>query len=205
MGDTITESYGRCLASVCDGNIEPLKSIFEDTRASYWARHAALEAWMVRVLEGDNSREELAQYLKSRGNFEATRLRQVDAVLEELEVLDCIVSVASDIGAADMLESIDDWFSDNLLDTSIADKKWVHEHIQEPFDVSRERELDYGKGYVRNVEREIGWWSGFSAPPSGNIPKTQQILPIHKVLKIGRNEPCPCGSGKKYKKCHGAH
>lgn len=21
--------------------------------------------------------------------------------------------------------------------------------------------------------------------------------------KIGRNEPCPCGSGKKYKKCHG--
>jgi uncharacterized protein YecA (UPF0149 family) len=23
-------------------------------------------------------------------------------------------------------------------------------------------------------------------------------------LKIGRNEKCPCGSGKKYKKCHGA-
>ncbi|MEG0678812.1 MAG: SEC-C metal-binding domain-containing protein [Carnobacterium sp.] len=24
-----------------------------------------------------------------------------------------------------------------------------------------------------------------------------------KVNKVGRNEPCPCGSGKKYKKCHG--
>ncbi|WP_114392396.1 YchJ family protein [Oleisolibacter albus] len=24
------------------------------------------------------------------------------------------------------------------------------------------------------------------------------------VQKIGRNDPCPCGSGKKYKKCHGA-
>ena len=23
------------------------------------------------------------------------------------------------------------------------------------------------------------------------------------VPKVGRNEPCPCGSGKKYKKCHG--
>jgi uncharacterized protein YecA (UPF0149 family) len=22
--------------------------------------------------------------------------------------------------------------------------------------------------------------------------------------KLGRNDPCPCGSGKKYKKCHGA-
>ncbi|MFL5812284.1 MAG: SEC-C metal-binding domain-containing protein [Bdellovibrionia bacterium] len=24
------------------------------------------------------------------------------------------------------------------------------------------------------------------------------------VDKAGRNDPCPCGSGKKYKKCHGA-
>ena len=24
------------------------------------------------------------------------------------------------------------------------------------------------------------------------------------VPKVGRNDPCPCGSGKKYKKCHGA-
>ena len=24
-----------------------------------------------------------------------------------------------------------------------------------------------------------------------------------KVVKIGRNDPCPCGSGKKYKNCHG--
>jgi preprotein translocase subunit SecA len=24
------------------------------------------------------------------------------------------------------------------------------------------------------------------------------------AAKVGRNDPCPCGSGKKYKKCHGA-
>ena len=28
--------------------------------------------------------------------------------------------------------------------------------------------------------------------------------PIHVDKKIGRNDPCPCGSGKKYKNCHGA-
>lgn len=28
--------------------------------------------------------------------------------------------------------------------------------------------------------------------------------PPREVVKIGRNEPCPCGSGKKYKKCCGA-
>ena len=26
-----------------------------------------------------------------------------------------------------------------------------------------------------------------------------------RVQKVGRNDPCPCGSGKKYKKCCGAH
>jgi hypothetical protein len=201
LGDTITESYGRCLASVCDGNIEPLKSIFEDAHASHWARNAALDAWMVRVLEGDASREELVEYLKSRGNYESTRLQQADAVPEEFEVLDCIVSVATDIGAVDMLESIDNWFLNNLLDTSIADKKWVHERIREPFDVSRKRELGYDKGYIRDIEREMGWWSGFTDAPSA--PQTRQTLPIRKGPKIGRNEPCPCGSGKKYKKCHG--
>jgi uncharacterized protein YecA (UPF0149 family) len=28
-------------------------------------------------------------------------------------------------------------------------------------------------------------------------------LPVTKVKKVGRNDPCPCGSGKKYKKCCG--
>jgi preprotein translocase subunit SecA len=32
------------------------------------------------------------------------------------------------------------------------------------------------------------------------IPKVQQVK---GVVKIGRNDPCPCGSGKKYKSCHG--
>jgi uncharacterized protein YecA (UPF0149 family) len=27
--------------------------------------------------------------------------------------------------------------------------------------------------------------------------------PATKGAKVGRNDPCPCGSGKKYKKCHG--
>ena len=28
--------------------------------------------------------------------------------------------------------------------------------------------------------------------------------PVRADAKVGRNEPCPCGSGRKYKKCHGA-
>jgi uncharacterized protein len=28
---------------------------------------------------------------------------------------------------------------------------------------------------------------------------------VHATSKVGRNQPCPCGSGKKYKKCCGLH
>ena len=35
--------------------------------------------------------------------------------------------------------------------------------------------------------------------PAGSIPKR-----MSGKIKIGRNDPCPCGSGKKYKKCCGA-
>ncbi|MDA0713623.1 MAG: preprotein translocase subunit SecA [Bacteroidetes bacterium] len=35
-------------------------------------------------------------------------------------------------------------------------------------------------------------------------PKPKVTQPIRVEKKIGRNDPCPCGSGKKYKQCHGA-
>jgi len=35
-------------------------------------------------------------------------------------------------------------------------------------------------------------------------PKPKVTQPIRTEKKIGRNDPCPCGSGKKYKQCHGA-
>ncbi len=31
----------------------------------------------------------------------------------------------------------------------------------------------------------------------------RRVEPVHVAPKVGRNEPCPCGSGKKYKNCHG--
>jgi preprotein translocase subunit SecA len=34
-------------------------------------------------------------------------------------------------------------------------------------------------------------------------PRTLQAPQVRGERKIGRNEPCPCGSGRKYKHCHG--
>ena len=38
---------------------------------------------------------------------------------------------------------------------------------------------------------------------AGSDKKKQKLEPVRVEKKVGRNEPCPCGSGKKYKHCHG--
>jgi hypothetical protein len=43
----------------------------------------------------------------------------------------------------------------------------------------------------------------FDAAMAGRRPGEKQGTVV-AAEKVGRNEPCPCGSGKKYKKCHGA-
>jgi preprotein translocase subunit SecA len=50
---------------------------------------------------------------------------------------------------------------------------------------------------------------GFDNAEESDIQKasherSQKMQPVKVGQKVGRNDPCPCGSGKKYKKCHGA-
>ena len=41
-----------------------------------------------------------------------------------------------------------------------------------------------------------------AAAQAGQAEKSKP-MPVHVEKKVGRNDPCPCGSGKKYKQCHG--
>lgn len=43
----------------------------------------------------------------------------------------------------------------------------------------------------------------FDATVEGRRPGLRTGPIVRETPKVGRNEPCPCGSGKKYKKCHG--
>jgi preprotein translocase subunit SecA len=40
-------------------------------------------------------------------------------------------------------------------------------------------------------------------PVTNNTAEREKSQPVRVEKKVGRNEPCPCGSGKKYKNCHG--
>jgi preprotein translocase subunit SecA len=57
--------------------------------------------------------------------------------------------------------------------------------LEREFQQKKKRELEQARS------------AGSSASTNGNAPRVTGE-------KVGRNDPCPCGSGKKYKKCHGA-
>jgi preprotein translocase subunit SecA len=61
-----------------------------------------------------------------------------------------------------------------------------------------ERRQDFSKYRTEKDGSETG---GQSATPNGPVQRNHE--PIRAEQKVGRNDPCPCGSGKKFKQCHG--
>jgi hypothetical protein len=70
--------------------------------------------------------------------------------------------------------------------------------------------LPYSPHYLRK-SRALSQTGGQSAQEASSIPASEhEAVPAETlkvsgstIPKVGRNDPCPCGSGKKYKKCHG--
>ena len=58
---------------------------------------------------------------------------------------------------------------------------------------------DFTRNIQRKKEKELEQLQFVGGDGSANGAK--QVV---RGDKVGRNDPCPCGSGKKYKKCHGA-
>ena len=62
---------------------------------------------------------------------------------------------------------------------------------------ARERELDARDQRLRAREAHLASWQTRIQERLASVASSRTIA------KMGRNEPCPCGSGVKYKRCHG--
>lgn len=83
----------------------------------------------------------------------------------------------------------------DMIDFNIQDRALV---VLEMFDVhltSEKQFTKYMELYMKYHNASRSWLN------RGHTPK--ELSPQRKHIKVGRNEPCPCGSGKKYKKCCG--
>ncbi|HUV00599.1 MAG TPA: preprotein translocase subunit SecA [Bacteroidales bacterium] len=77
-----------------------------------------------------------------------------------------------------------------------------HIPTQDPDQVreaQRRRQVDMSKYRTSKSD-----FSQYSSTGGGSPEKNQKAEPVRVDKKVGRNDPCPCGSGKKYKQCHGS-
>ncbi len=109
----------------------------------------------------------------------------------DLDVATCFVANIMDVGTAEDLPAIREAYAQGRIDEELLPLEEVEAHFNSshpdlPFLFSKPEVADK---QVSDQEEE------------SEEPKSQ---PFVAEVKAGRNDPCPCGSGKKYKKCCGA-
>jgi hypothetical protein len=194
------------LATVCGGDLEPIKQLILNREADEFCRGVAIEALAILVAWNERSQEEVADcfgWLAREGlERESSHVWiSLAAACADIEA----TSVFDDLRRAEEQGLIDPGFIGNELQETEAEPRGQHiasfrERV-EPFD---------------DVAKETRWWGCFSesrknlmqpaSPLMDDSGSDDYVAPTPYIAppKIGRNEPCPCGSGKKYKKCCGA-
>lgn len=214
IGDVTTDGLESILASVAHGDTDPIKAIIEDESINEYVRSAALRSLVVSCVEGEMARDELVGYFLSL--FRGRLKREHDFVWSAL------VSCCCRIHPLETYEEIIRAFDEGLVETFFVNLRNVECALK---DQTTEGAMDDLKRderfrFVTDTVASLEWWACFR--PSKEARREMSKKAIRKAIraggavnpntpenrktlgKIGRNAPCPCGSGKKYKKCCGA-
>lgn len=200
LGDFLFEGLPRCLAACSGGDATALREVLKDTNADDYARTAAWSAMLCLVAWGDLPVEAAIEDLQARlrdPDEEAGFLLGTLAMsVAKLPVNDFCLALARKIiseGRAD-----EDAFSLEELD---AERKLFKPESW------REELLELQDGPIEDAAAEIEPWFSEDGDDDeydddGNWIPSEPVEQL-KSDKVGRNDPCPCGSGKKHKKCCG--
>lgn len=211
LDDVVVEDLCRILASVACGDDSLIKSLIENENVYEYVRDAALRALVIQVASGEKPREEVVSYFRELFNGAIAR--------NHSQVWNCLVSCSSVLYPEELYQDIAKCYEDDLVDSFFISMNNVNRALALGKDLALEK-LKNDRFYtmVTDTVQDMSWWACFQPekeyrPPSKSIkkrlskllraasfPALQKIKPA-AGRKIGRNEPCHCGSGKKYKKC----
>jgi hypothetical protein len=205
-GDFITEDLGQILASVCGGELAGIQSLIENEGTDEWVRGAALSSLVTLVAAGQKSRDEIVSYFA--GLFRGKLVRRWS------HVWDTLVSYSSGLYPEELLDDIKHAYEEGLVDPGFIGFDDVKRDLAMGKDRILARLADNPhRRLVEDTVAEMEWWACFRedrAPSRADDGLDSKLIraassQIRRATpKTGRNEPCPCGSGKKYKKCCGA-
>jgi hypothetical protein len=196
VGDVITEDLPRMLASVCGDDIDPIKALAENEKVDEFVRSAALRSLLVLVAQGIRSREEILVYFQSLFRGKLTR--------SDNYIWSSLVVESTDLYPDLVYEDIKQAFEDDLIDLMVIDLKWVDEAMAKGKEAVIEAlKADPRQDFIKDTIAEMQWWDAFQTAKPIKQLKRDNGQVVREGRKVGRNDPCPCGSGLKYKRCCG--
>ena len=208
QGDDITTTLKPILISIYDGDLDTLKGVIEAAEADEFVRAGALEVLAYLTATGRIPREETEAYLLQL--YDTLQPQQESFVwsgwvlaiaLLGLEALSDVVRQAFGRGLIDPMAMDYDDFRRDLART-LADPErmagFQHDMIGPLEDAIGELSSWYA--FSDAAEQGEEWWA--TSPEDAGLPFADTPQPFVDPFKgTGRNDPCPCGSGKKFKKC----
>ena len=190
-GDLLPQTGSRILASVCTGgaDIAAIQALVENPDADEHCRVQALESLAVLVAWGELPRETVIAYLRELITEKLGR--------EPHHIWDGVAWTTADLGAAELVPLLRQPYDDGWIDSFAIGWDELEDRTQPG---GRPLIEDFQRSHppITDVARETSWWSLYSRSAPEAPPK-----PAVAEQKPGRNDQCPCGSGKKYKKCCG--
>ena len=183
-GDVVTEDLGQILASVSCGDISLITKLVENKNANEYVRDAALKALLTLVVCGEQPRDEIMVYYKSL--FQGKLERKAS------HVWDGLIFCSSRLYPEEVMEDIKKAYDEDLVNPSFISQNSVERTLSYEKEEILDGLLKSRYELVGDAIRKMGRWACFQK----NVPA------VNKKNKPGRNDPCWCGSGKKYKKCH---
>jgi hypothetical protein len=201
VGDTVTEDLGQLLASVSGGDISGMTALVENEDANEYVRAAGLTGLLTLCACGTLSRDEVMKYFKSL--FQKLR-RTPDGVWS------WVANSCADLCPEEVMQELRKAYEEDLPDPGVIGWDDVEDALAMGKEVAMAR-LRSSYTLVSDVHEEMSVWACFSenqqSPVKDDLllPAEYEVVdPIYRTEpKVGRNDPCPCGSGKKYKKCCG--
>jgi Protein of unknown function (DUF1186)/SEC-C motif len=204
FGDFITETTHRVMAAVFDGDPGPLYDVILDPKADEFIRSRMLEVIAMVTLRGEMPRAEAARFL--RMCYDKINPQEECWVWQGWQsaiALLCLVELkplVKDAFARGLISigwlRFEDFEED--LQLAVADPAALPNRWRGEFDLFGDTIEELSGWYcfrpedTRRREREEARRSAFSSDV-GTV--------VNPYRKIGRNDLCPCGSGRKFKKC----
>lgn len=206
LGDGVTESLAAILIGTWDGDLARLLALIEDEAADEFARSAGFEALAWLAASGAVPLEAAEATL--RDLHARLRPRQADSF-----VWVGWQEAVARLGLESLRPLAEDVFRRGLVDDSIMGFEDFEKDLREGAEAGTDGRLALlARHHVAPIEDAVAVlsrWHGFTEagrrekarlaerPPAWDVPQ-----PATNPLRgVGRNDPCPCGSGRKYKKC----